>query len=144
MTSPIAGRRLGGFTLLEVLIAFAIAAITLAVVIEGSISALSATHVARETQDAIVRARSRLAAMEGGALVPGERSGDDGGGFRWHSRVAELSSATDSRTAASLPRGTASPLETLYAVSISVSWRSAGRERTVQLDSTRLATASPP
>lgn len=129
-----------GFTLLEVLIAFAIAAITLAVVIEGSVTALSSARIARDTQNAIVRARSRLAALEGGALVPGERDGDDGGGFRWRSDVTQIATGTDVRSAAVRPPGRLAPIQTLYAVRVTVTWAGG---RSVRLDSTRLAAASP-
>ena len=132
-------RRQAGFTLLEVLIAFAIAAITLVVVIDGSLNALSSSRVARDTQDAVVRARSRLAAFDAGTLAPGEHAGDDGGGFTWRTRVVEVASAIDTRTlAVRSPEFPARP-QTLYAVSVRVSWKRAGRERTVELDSARLS-----
>jgi general secretion pathway protein I len=138
-----ADRATAGFTLLEVLIAFAIAAITLAVVINGSLTALSAARIARDTQNAIVRARSRLAALEGGGLRAGEQSGDDGGGFSWRTRITEMASATDTRTASTLPAGAPTPRATLYGVEVVVSWTRDGGERSVTLDSTRLAAASP-
>ena len=132
-----------GFTLLEVLIAFAIAAICLAVVVDGSVAALSASRIARDTQNAVVRARSRLAALDAGGLVAGERGGDDGGGYAWRTRIAERASGMDARTAATRLPGAKPLMQTLYDVEVTVSWKSGGGRRSVTLDSTRLALAAP-
>ncbi len=132
-----------GFTLLEVLIAFAIAAICLAVIVDGSVTALSAARIARDTQNAVVRARSRLAALDAGGLVAGERHGDDGGGYAWRTRIAERASGVDARSAANHLPGAKPATQTLYDVEVTVSWKSGGGRRAVTLDSTRLALAAP-
>jgi general secretion pathway protein I len=123
-----------GFTLLEVLVAFAIAAFALVALFRGALDGLRAASVAGSYQEAMARARSRLATLGHGlALAPGERAGDDGGGYHWRIRIAPLA------TAAAGPRGQVPNLE-LYAVSVAVSWMAEGHRREVRLDSERVAT----
>ena len=115
--------REGGFTLLEVLVAFAIAA-----------------PAAAAYQEAISRAQSRLDALGDDGLAAGERTGDDGGGFRWRTRIASLASTTPSRPT---PRG--SPYAAgaaLYAVTVEVSWSSPGGARAFTLDTRRVGPAA--
>lgn len=73
-----------GFTLLEVMAAFVIAAFGSILLyqagFEGSAGAAAAAHL----QEAVVRAQSRLASVGVlGPLQPGQLSGDDGGGYTW-------------------------------------------------------------
>jgi prepilin-type N-terminal cleavage/methylation domain-containing protein len=108
-----------GFTLLEVLVAFAIAALALTVLFRASGSGLAATQAAARYQEAVVRARSHLAALSRDAALPiGEAEGDDGGGFRWRLRVTPVATATPAapgggdRTDTAAPRqGQTAPAE---------------------------------
>jgi len=126
-----------GFMLLEVLVAFVIAALALGVMIEASIGGLRAVATANRYQEALSLARSRLAAAGVGSLAGREQSGDDGHGFHWTVRVAPLGTVP-------LPRGPASntrmsePQATLYGITVIESWQDNGRERQVRLDSARL------
>ncbi len=80
-------RRSTGFTLLEILVAFAIAALALTALTAAVAGGLRSSRAAATTEQAISRAQSRLAAA---ALAPpGERSGDDGGGFHWREVVRQ-------------------------------------------------------
>ncbi len=115
--------REAGFTLLEALIAFAIAALALAALLQGALAGLRATQAASRTEEALARARSRLAALEAAPVAPADRRGDDGGGFAWRLRVA--------------PEATSGGL-TLYAVSVAVAWRDGGTQREVRLETQRL------
>ena len=105
-------RRPPGFTLLEILVAFAIAAIALTALTAAVAASLRSSRVASVTEQAISRAQSRLDAA---ALAPpGERSGDDGGGFRWREMVRQVG---QSSTAA------------LYDITVEISWTVDGPHR---------------
>ena len=114
-----------GFTLLEVLVAFAIAALALGTLFRGTIDGLHTAQIAGRYQEAVTRAESRLAALTTGNLTASDRQGDDGNGFHWRERIT--------------PVETAAPVG-LYAVSVAVSWVDDSR-RTVELDSERIGLA---
>jgi general secretion pathway protein I len=122
-----------GFTLLEVLIAFVIAALALGVMFEAAVGALRASHTAAQYGEAVARARSHLAmAKHGGALMSGDWNGDDGGGYHWHLHVAPIASAT-SHPAAGAPVALA-----LYLVSVTVSWPDGDQTRQIRLISEQI------
>jgi general secretion pathway protein I len=76
--------RESGFTLLEVMVAFVIAALASLVLYQAGFSGVAANATAARYQEAVVRAQSRLASV--GVLTPlqpAQFSGDDGGGFTW-------------------------------------------------------------
>ena len=105
-------RRPPGFTLLEILVAFAIAAIALTALTAAVAASLRSSRVASVTEQAISRAQSRLDAA---ALAPpGERGGDDGGGFRWREMVRQVGKS-----------GTAA----LYDITVEISWTVDGPHR---------------
>ncbi|HVC59330.1 MAG TPA: type II secretion system protein [Acetobacteraceae bacterium] len=119
-----------GFTLLEVLIAFVIAALALGVMFEVAVDAVSASERAARYEEAVVRARSHLAmATDGGSVMPGNWDGDDGGGYRWHIHVVPVVAAATPRAA-----GPAGLPPALYAVSVWITWTEDGRTREVRLD----------
>lgn len=121
-----------GFTLLEVLVAFVIAALALGVMFEVSGDALSASQRAAHYEEALVRARSHLAmATNGGSLMPGNWDGDDGGGFRWRLHIVPVATAA---TAAGRPM----PPIALYAVDVSITWTEDERTREVRLDTEQI------
>lgn len=121
--------RAAGFTLLEVLIAFVIAALALAALFQAATGGLRAVQVAGQYQQALARARSRLAAIGAGALVPGTQSGEDAQGFRWRVRVAPL---------AVVPTGRSGAAVTLYAVTAEVAWKDGDATRDIRLDTERV------
>ena len=127
-----------GFTLLEVLIAFAIAALAIGILFRGTVSGLDATAVAAKYDEAISLARSHLAAIGHGAgIAPQSTSGADGDGFTWHLRIRQV--ATRSLTLGEQDRANdVKPSHAiLYDVSITESWREGGRERQVTLATRR-------
>ncbi len=137
------GSDAGGFTLLEVMIAFIIAAIALSALFSGSLDGLLSVQAATGYEQAVARARSHLAA-ESVAPSPGDREGDDGGGFRWRVRVLPAESyrhkAPEDEDA--LPGAASSVIAvTLYAIDVVISWNAAGRTRAVQLETERLASS---
>ena len=120
-----------GFTLLEVLVAFVIAALALGVLFEGAVGGLRSTRVADRTQEALSRAQSHLAAVgHGTPLGAATQEGDDGSGYHWSLRIRPLQSAAvgPSRLV-------------LYAVQVTESWSdgsSQGAGRSVVLRTERL------
>jgi general secretion pathway protein I len=124
-----------GFTLLEVIVALVIAGMAAMMLFKATGSGLHATQTAAMYDQAIVRAKSRLAAAtQGTKLIPGDWRGDDGGGFRWRLRVTPLAATSirpmglaGSQAAASFP-------VVLYAVSVWVGWNDGGTTRDVRLD----------
>src|SRR5712691_11193481 len=73
-----------GFTLLEVVVALAIAALALVTLFQTGSGGLFAADTAARIDEAIERAQSHLAAVgRAGPIAPGELTGDDGGGYRW-------------------------------------------------------------
>jgi general secretion pathway protein I len=135
-------RQAAGFALLEVLIAFVIAALALGVLSAAALAGLRAAQVAGHYEGALAHARSHLAALgRGGGLLPGDQQGDDGGGFLWHSHVRLLATAPVARgDAATVARG---PQVALYAVAVTISWQDGERDRSVVLRSERVG-APPP
>lgn len=127
-----------GFTLLEVLVAFVIAALALGALYQGALGGLQNARVAGQYQEALSRARSHIAAIgRGGPLAAGTQQGEDGGGFRWRVRVLPAGSVPLARgDAVTVARG---PRAVLYDVEVVESW--GGRE--VRLDSQRIGLAPP-
>lgn len=131
-------KRSQGFTLLEVVIALVIAALALVVLFRAGGDGLFATAAASRAEEAVQRAQSHLAAVGRDApLLEGQSDGDDGGGYRWHLRVAPVANWQ-------LPeqQGSAVLLTTLYDVEVSVSWRGNGHDRAVVLKTERIATSA--
>ena len=110
-----------GFTLLEVLIAFLIAALALAVLFEGGLSGLRAATVSDRTMEAVSRAQSHLqAAAVGDALTPGDRQGDEGHGYHWRVRIFPIATGLAQQTAHP------GPVLTLYLIRAALSWSEDG------------------
>ncbi len=135
-----AARGRDGFTLLEVLVAFIIAALALAALFSGGLGGLRAAAVSGRYAEAVSRAQSHLSAAGiGDALIPSDRQGDEGNGFHWHVRIAPTATATPVPGAV---RGTT--VLTLYVVRAAVSWTEDEQTRSVELDTMRTAPAPPP
>jgi len=128
-----------GFTLLEVMIAFIIAGLALGVLFHSGLSSLQSIQTAARYEEALARARSRLAiAVHGAPMTPGDLEGDDGDGYHWHTRIATEAS-TNVRPYGM--RGAGRPTWVsvgLYSISVSVSWSDhggrSGPRREVRLD----------
>jgi len=123
-----------GFLLLEVIIAFVIAAIALAVLYHAGAAGLRSTAAAAHYEQAVARARSHLTlADHASPLMAGDWSGDDGGGYFWHLRVTPIASTTVRPiTALALARSANFPL-TLYAITVWITWHDIGATRVVRL-----------
>src|SRR5215471_15077006 len=131
-------RQSGGFTLLEVVVALAIAAVALVGLFQAGSGGLLAVDTAARAEEAIQRAQSHLAAVgRDAALVQGEFTDDDGGGYRWRLRVRPA--ATRQGLA---PDGTSAVTSTLYDVEVAILWPGRKGERSVVLRTLRLGTAT--
>src|SRR5437016_9801407 len=110
--------REAGFTLLEVVVALAIAGLALVGLFRAGSGGLFAVDTAARAEEAVQRAQSHLAAVgRDAALAEGEFTGDDGAGFRWTLRVRPLA------TRQSLGPDNISPTATtLFDVEVAVSW----------------------
>jgi general secretion pathway protein I len=121
-----------GFTLFEVVVALAIAAAGLGLLMSAAGEGLGNSGLAYQYVEATRRAQSHLAEIGVTApLLPGLRSGDDGGGFTWSTRISAPSMHMVAETPGGKPLG-------LYTVEVSISWRSGNSSRTVSLRSQRL------
>src|SRR5262245_41084815 len=108
-----------GFTLLEVIVALAIASLALIGLFQAASGGLFAVDTAARVEEAIQRAQSRLAAAgRDVALVQGEFGDDDGAGYHWRLRVRPVGSRpvqfADSGSAA---------YATLFDVEVEISWQ---------------------
>ncbi len=127
-----------GFTLLEVVVALAIAALALVGLFQAGSGGLFAVDTAARAAEAVQRAQSHLAAIgRNAALTAGDSTGDDGGGYRWRLRVQPVAT----RPGASADNPSAAAL-TLFDVEVAVSWRARGRDRAVVLKTLRLGAAA--
>ena len=78
-----------GFTLLEVMVAFVIAALASIILYQAGFSGAAASASAARYQEAMTRAQSRLATI--GTLTslrPIHADGDDGEGFKWQLSIS--------------------------------------------------------
>lgn len=130
--------RQAGFTLLEVLIAFVIAALALGVMFDAVLGGLRATQTASRYQEAVSLAKSHLAAVTTAGLGGREARGDDGHGFTWRLQIAPVGSVTLARNADLEPADAPAMRATLYSVSVTVLWTADGGQRQVRLDSARV------
>jgi len=126
------GRDDRGFTLLEVVVAVAIAALALVSLFQIGSIGLFAVDQATRADEAVERAQSHLAAYTGsGDIALGENEGDDGNGYHWRLSAQPVASQPASPT-----NGTSGA--TLYDIVVVVSWKSRGRDRSVALETQRI------
>jgi general secretion pathway protein I len=127
-----AGSSARGFTLLEVVVALAIAGLALVGLFRAGSGGVVAVDAAGHVSQAIERAQTHLAAFGRIAVItPGETEGDDGGGYRWRVRVRPLS-------AWQIGSGASVATVTLFGVEVAISWQAGRRQRSVVLSSLRL------
>ncbi|HTV46466.1 MAG TPA: type II secretion system protein [Stellaceae bacterium] len=126
-----------GFTLLEVVVALAIASLALVALFQAGSGGLFAVDTAARAEEALQRAQSHLAAIgRDAALIQGDTSGDDGGGYRWRLQVQPV--AQRQGLAAD---GVTAETTILYDVEVAITWRQQGHQRAVVLRTLRLGTS---
>lgn len=124
------GSSQGGFSLLEVLVAFSILALVLGVLLNIFSTSLRSSSVAQHYTQAGILGDSLIGALGSEIpLTPGSHQGQHGELFSW--RVMISSSGLD--TGGVLPEGV-EPLE----VRVQVSWSELGSERTLDFVTLRL------
>ena len=123
--------RAAGFTLIEVLIAFAIAAVLLVPLLRIFSGGLGGLARSERAERATLWAQSVLAARDGETpLTLGTESGDLPDGYRWQRTVAFYSEAGITAQAAPLLP---------YDVTMTVSWLERDQQRSVTLETLMLA-----
>jgi general secretion pathway protein I len=126
-----------GFTLLEVVVALAIAALALVGLFRAGSGGLFAVDAATRMEEAVQRAQSHLAAVgRNAALTEGEFTGDDGGGYSWRLRITPVSSRQEAGQDGLNPTAT-----TLFDVEVAISWPAGVGERSIVLRTLRLGSA---
>jgi general secretion pathway protein I len=128
-----------GFTLLEVLVALAIAGLALIGLFQAGSGGMIAVDTAARAEEALQRAQSHLAAVgRDAALVEGELTDDDGGGFQWRLRVRPVAS----RQLLPAGGGDSNAALTLFYVEVAILWPGRNGERSVVLKTIRLGTSA--
>ncbi len=123
-----------GFTLLEVVVAVAIAGLALVGLFQAGSGGVFAVDTAARAEEALQRAQSHLAAIgRDAALVQGDASGDDGGGYRWRLQVQPVSERRGVAADGITPQNKA-----LFSVEVAISWEARGHQRAVVLRTLRL------
>jgi len=132
-----------GFTLLEALIATAIAAMVLGVLLRTAVGGIGAVREAANYQLAVALARSHLTMLgRNMAGVPTDSQGNDGP-FGWRIRVAPEAAASSGTGIVDWYLHKDELQATLYSVSVTVSWQSDGRRRELDVHTQRLGLALP-
>ena len=123
-----------GFSLIEILVAFMILAMSLSVIFRIFSGGLRNVALSEDYARAVLVAESQLSAIGiSEPLEPGMTSGEWGERFRWE-RVVEDYSPWEQ------PKELSSPL-LAYRITVNVDWEHAGRSREISLSSVRLKQA---
>jgi len=125
------GKFSGGYTLVEVLVAMTILAMTLTVIMRIFSSGLLSIGISADYAHAVLLAESRLAAATAGPFVPTETEGSDGAHFHWTTTVEEYPVELKGETSTL-------PVEA-FRVTVVVEWRHANAMRHFDLSAIRLA-----
>lgn len=116
----------GGFTLIEILVAFTVAALLLGALYQAFSTGLRSSAAARNSDDAVLLAESGLDALSATTISVGETTDRIGRFTRRTSVRARPDLATDAEVAV-IP----------YQIDVEVAWRDGIRERTVSLSTLR-------
>lgn len=131
-------RRDAGFTLLEVIVATALAALGLVALFQAGSAGLLTVGTATRLEMAVDRAQSHLAEFaDTGVVVSGESEGDDGDGYHWRLTARPIASQSAQASDQAAP-------PSLYHIAVTISWGAGHHRRSIQLETERIASAGPP
>ena len=140
-------RRATGFTLIEVLVALAVAGLGLAAIAGVFGTGVLGHETAADVDTALAVAEERLAAVEAVATMrPGRSSGVYAGRYDWQVSVAPYDDTDHGAAPAAAPSplaGSAIPTMRLYRIEAAVAWRDGRRQRQLALSTLRLLPAPP-
>lgn len=125
------GRQYAGFSLLEVLVAFSILAISLGVLLTLFSTGMRNASVTRDYSQAVIIAESKLSEIDAALeLQPGEQSGIVSERYRWRTEVSDYQ----------WDKPALSPTPKLRAlqITVTVSWGESANPRSVALSTLRL------
>jgi general secretion pathway protein I len=133
--SPSTTDRPGGFTLLEVLVAFAVLALALGASFEIFATGMRGTQSAEALTRAVLVAESRLAGVGTEIeLRPSAVEGETHDGIEWRVEIAEPTPPDDDD-----PRLDTPSLPILLGISVTVVWQDRGGRQSFALHTQRLA-----
>lgn len=134
-------RNESGFTLLEVTVAFVIAALAIGTMMAGTTTGLRATDRAAKYAEAVSLARSHLSAVgRGEAIAEQDTGGIEGEGFDWHLRVHPIGTRQLALSDTDRANDTPPTAAILFQIEATESWKDAGRTRRLTLTTRRFDT----
>ncbi|WP_256440881.1 prepilin-type N-terminal cleavage/methylation domain-containing protein [Rhodoferax sp. AJA081-3] len=120
-----------GMTLMEVLVAFVVLSLTMAVILHIFSGGMRNSRLTDSYSRAVFLAQSRLAAVGvENALVPGEESGRVGTSLQWRVNIARVDDNGEADRLLMPVRQ--------YLVRVQVAWQEDGRDKQIELSSVRL------
>jgi general secretion pathway protein I len=132
---PGEARNSRGFTLLEVLLAFVVFALSFAVVLEILGGSMRSSVRAREYTEAALLGQSLMASV--GTEIPieeGALQGEEPGGYRWHLQIAPYQFQRQDERLLELEELTQT---TLYWIDLEIAWGELPRERQARFATVR-------
>lgn len=123
-----------GFSLVEVLVAFMILAISLTVIFRIFSAGLRSSALSEDYARAVLVAQAQLSALAGGGVLDyGVTSGDWSGRFRWTRTIEPYQAWPEDRSLIAAVHA--------YRVTVDVDWERTGRTHRLTLSSMRLQPA---
>lgn len=120
-----------GMTLMEVLVAFVVLSLTMAVILHIFSGGMRNSRLTDSYSRAVFLAQSRLAAVGvERALAPGEESGRVGTNLQWRVNIARVDDNGEADRLLMPVRQ--------YLVRVQVAWQEDGRDKQIELSSVRL------
>lgn len=133
-----------GFTLLEVLIASAIAAMVLGALMRTALTGIGTLQDASAYETATALARSHLALLGRDLADAAPDAHGSDGPFDWRVRLTPQAVASPGPGIVNWFLHQNEPRATLYAVTVTVSWMAQGHHRELHIDTQRLGFAPAP